>query len=108
MTPDTTTVDAPVTNVDSDEGIAIYSDDQINDLRTRWNDIQAGFIDEPRGALERANALVDEAITKLAEGFARTRENLYHQWKRDGTVSTEDMRQALRRYRSFFNRLLNT
>lgn len=108
MTPDTTTVDVPVTNANADEGIAIYSEEQLNDLRARWNDIQAGFVDEPRGALERANALVDEAMTKLADGFARTRENLDHQWKRDGTVSTEDMRQALRRYRSFFTRVLNT
>jgi hypothetical protein len=108
MTPETTTVDAPVTNVDADEGIAIYSDEQLNDLRSRWNQIQAGFVDEPRRALEQANALVDEAITQLADGFARTRENLDQQWKRDGAVSTEEMRQALRRYRSFFTRVLNT
>ena len=101
LCPDTTTVDAPVANVDTEARIAIYSEDQLNDLRARWNDIQAGFVDEPRGALERANALVDEAIAKLADGFVRTRENLDHQWKRDGSMSTEDMRQALRRYRSF-------
>lgn len=89
-----------------DHAIALFSDEQVSDLRRRWDQIQAGFVDEPRGAVEKADALVADAIAKLAEGFARTRADLDHQWKRGDAVSTEDLRQALRQYRSFFSRLL--
>ncbi len=90
----------------NDHAIALFSDDQLSDLRSRWDHIQAGFVDEPRGAVEKADALVADAIAKLAEGFARTRAELDRQWKRGDDVSTEDLRQALRHYRSFFSRLL--
>ncbi len=91
-----------------DDRVAMYSDEQVRDLRVRWDEIQAAFVDEPRGAVERADTLVADAISKLAEGFARTRGQLEEQWKRGDTVSTEDLRQALRHYRSFFTRLLNS
>ena len=93
---------------DDNRVIAMYSDEQVRDLRSRWDETQAAFVDEPRGAVERADALVADAISKLAEGFARTRGQLEEQWKRGDQVSTEDLRQALRHYRSFFTRLLNT
>jgi hypothetical protein len=89
------------------ERIALFSDEQIADLRNRWTAVQGDFVDEPRGAVDKANALVADAITKLTEGFARTRAELDQQWKRAGSVSTEDLRQALRHYRSFFDRILN-
>jgi len=93
---------------DQEPDVAMYSDDQLHDFRVRWDQIQAGFVDEPRGAVERADGLVADAIAKLAEGFARTRGQLEEQWKRGDQVSTEDLRQALKHYRSFFTRLLNT
>jgi hypothetical protein len=93
---------------DDDREVAMYSGEQLHDFRSRWDGIQAAFVDEPRGAVERADGLVAEAISKLAEGFARTRAELEEQWKRGDQVSTEDLRQALRHYRSFFTRLLNT
>ena len=93
---------------DDDHAVTMYSDEQLHDFRTRWDQVQAAFVDEPRGAVERADTLVADAISKLAEGFARTRGQLEEQWKRGDQVSTEDLRQALRHYRSFFTRLLNT
>jgi hypothetical protein len=93
---------------DENGTVAMYSEDQLRDFRSRWDQMQAGFVDEPRGAVERADGLVAEAISKLADGFARTRGQLEEQWKRGDQVSTEDLRQALRHYRSFFTRLLNT
>jgi hypothetical protein len=93
---------------DDDRAVAMYSDDQLHDFRSRWDQIQAGFVDEPRAAVERADGLVADAISKLAEGFARTRAQLEEQWKRGDQASTEDLRLALRHYRSFFTRLLNT
>lgn len=90
-----------------ERAVAMYSDEQLRDLRVRWDQTQAAFVDEPRTAVERADALVADAMSKLAEGFARTRAQLEEQWKRGDKVSTEDLRQALMRYRSFFTRLLD-
>ena len=102
-------VEARRAEPETDESsIALFSEDDVRDLRGRWDQVQASFVDEPRGAVEKADALVAEAISRLAEGFARTRANLDGQWKRGDSVSTEDLRQALRHYRSFFGRLLNT
>ena len=64
------------------------------------------FVDEPRAAVERADSLVAEVMKQLAEGFARERSTLEHQWDRGDNVTTEDLRVALQRYRSFFDRLL--
>jgi len=76
------------------------------EFRSRWTDIQTGFVDTPREAVERADELVANAIKRLAESFAEERGRLEEQWARDGNVSTEDLRIALQRYRSFFQRLL--
>jgi hypothetical protein len=103
MSPELTTAD-----VSEEQGSALFSDDDLNDLRGRWDEIQTGFVDEPKGAVERADSLVADVISRLTSGFARTRADLDHQWKRGDDVSTEDLRQALRRYRSFFGRLLRT
>jgi hypothetical protein len=76
-------------------------------FRESWTDIQAGFVDEPRRAVQEADQLVATAIKNIAEEFARERQNLESQWDREGDVSTEDLRVALTRYRSFFHRLLS-
>jgi len=81
--------------------------DVVSQLRNQWTDIQAGFVDEPRRAVERADGLVADAIKRLAETFSNERSQLEGQWDRGGDVSTEDLRQALQRYRSFFSRLLS-
>jgi len=75
-------------------------------MRRRWTDIQAAFVDEPRRAVEQADGLVAEAIKTLAEMFAAERDRLERQWDRGDDVDTEELRQALQRYRSFFTRLL--
>jgi hypothetical protein len=76
-------------------------------MRGRWTDIQGAFVDEPRRAVEQADGLVAEAIKRLAEMFASERDRLEQQWDRGDDVDTEDLRQALQRYRSFFTRLLS-
>jgi hypothetical protein len=85
----------------------LLANDVVDQLRGQWSDIQAGFVDEPRRAVERADGLVADAIKRLAESFAKERAKLEGQWDRGGDVSTEDLRQALQRYRSFFSRLLS-
>jgi hypothetical protein len=84
----------------------LYDEREANDLRGQWQRIQGGFVDDPRASVEQADQLVATAIKRLAEIFANERGNLETAWSRGGEVSTEDLRQALRRYRSFFDRLL--
>jgi hypothetical protein len=74
--------------------------------RTQWDAIQTGFVDEPRKAVQEADALVALVIKRLADVFADERQTLEQQWGRGDEISTEDLRVALRRYRSFFERLL--
>ena len=68
--------------------------------------VQTAFVDEPRRAVEQADGLVAAAMKRLAEVFAEERSGLEKQWDRGDNVSTEDLRVALQRYRSFFHRLL--
>ncbi|HTP30600.1 MAG TPA: hypothetical protein VMJ75_00410 [Candidatus Acidoferrales bacterium] len=76
-------------------------------MRTRWETVQAAFVDDPRVAVQDADELVAAAIKKLAETFAGERARLEQQWSSGSDVSTEDLRQALRQYRAFFQRLLS-
>jgi hypothetical protein len=94
-------------DVSAQHDTPLLATDVVNQLRNQWTDIQAGFVDEPRRAVERADGLVADAIKRLAETFANERAQLEGQWDRGGDVSTEDLRQALQRYRSFFSRLLS-
>jgi phytoene dehydrogenase-like protein len=84
----------------------LFPDNELNELRARWDKAQIGFVDEPRAAVEQADSLVATVVKRIAEQFAAERAELEHQWDRGDNVSTEDLRQALRRYRSFFDRLL--
>ena len=80
---------------------------EVSELRERWTSIQAGFVDEPRRAVEDADGLVAQTMKRLAEMFADERGKLESQWDRGDQVSTEELRIALQRYRSFFDRLLS-
>lgn len=91
---------------DTSQAAPLFPADEAEDLRGRWTSIQAGFVDEPRKAVEQADGLVATAMKRLAETFADERSSLEGQWDRGDDVSTEDLRLALQRYRSFFGRLL--
>ena len=84
----------------------LFSSEEAGKLRGQWDSIQVGFVDEPRRSIEAADSLVSAAMKRLAEQFSEERSRLEGQWNRGGDVSTEDLRLALRRYRSFFGRLL--
>jgi hypothetical protein len=73
----------------------------------RWTSVQAAFVDDPRDAVKEADTLVAELMKRLAETFSAERSRLESQWDNDEDVSTEDLRIALQRYRSFFDRLLS-
>lgn len=91
-----------------DEGRSpLFEENEAGGYRTRWEAVQAGFVDEPRAAVEQADALVAQVMKRLAESFAAERTHLEQQWDRGSDLTTEDLRVALKRYRSFFERLLS-
>jgi hypothetical protein len=75
-------------------------------LRSRWDDIQAAFVDDPTECVQKADALVEEVVEQLTAAFSEARSRLEAQWARGEHASTEDLRVALQRYREFFQRLL--
>ena len=86
--------------------VSLLQTDEIDELRSRWSAIQIEFVDEPRASVEQADALVAEVMKRIAQMFAEKRATLDEQWANHDDVSTEDLRVALQRYRSFFHRLL--
>lgn len=95
------------TESSGDNRAPLFEDNEASGFRTQWEAIQAGFVDEPRAAVEQADALVAQVMKRLAESFASERSTLEQQWDKGGELTTEDLRVALKRYRSFFERLLS-
>jgi len=89
------------------EVAALLADEDVGGFRSRWNEIQVRFVDEPRGSVQKADGLVAEMMGRLTQMFSEERTRLESQWERGDDVSTEDLRIALQRYRSFFERLLS-
>jgi len=102
---ETTTHGAPI-SANAGAPVALLDLQESGRLRTRWNEIQGRFVDEPRSAVEQADALVSEVIEQISQIFAKEHSSLESQWKQGDDVSTEDLRKALQHYRSFFNRLV--
>jgi hypothetical protein len=100
--------ETPTGATDVDERPApLFSEEDAEGYRSRWREVQAGFVDDPRSAVQSADSMVADLMQKLAEGFADQRAALEQQWDRQGEPSTEELRVTLRRYRSFFDRLLS-
>ena len=91
---------------DSGARASLLDDSELQSMTMRWKDIQAEFVDEPAEAVQEADALVAELMQRLAAMFSTQRAELETRLASDNEVSTEDLRQGLRRYRSFFERLL--
>ena len=100
-------VTTSTTSTDDTRQMDLFPNEELVGYRTQWESIQTGFVDQPRAAVEQADALVSQVVTRLTEMFARERSSLEGQWMKGDNVSTEDLRIALTRYRSFFNRLLS-
>jgi hypothetical protein len=84
----------------------LFPDEEMQAFRRRWDGVQTSFVDEPRQAVQQADSLVAKVVQRIAEQFSAEREQLEKQWDSGSDVSTEDLRQAMKRYRSFFDRLL--
>jgi hypothetical protein len=113
--PPTTPVDTPAARAaqDGTAGTAsttgpLLATEDAEGFRAHWTDIQTGFVDAPRRAVEQADALVAELMQHLAKSFADERGRLERQWDRGDDVPTDHLRDAFQRYRSFFERLLAT
>jgi hypothetical protein len=81
---------------------SLFTEEAAAEFRSRWNVVQQGFVDDPQNAVRQGDELVAQVIKTLAETFATQRTEL-----EGDRGSTEDLRLALRRYRSFFERLLS-
>jgi hypothetical protein len=86
---------------------SLFADADLSGLRSRWNDVQAAFVDDPKKCVQEADALVAEVVEQLTTGFSAVRSRLEEQWARGEEASTEDLRLSLKRYREFFQRLLS-
>ncbi|TMH11913.1 MAG: hypothetical protein E6H65_08040 [Betaproteobacteria bacterium] len=78
-----------------------------DDFRARWDAIQISFVDDPKQAVRQADELVAQVMKSLAETFSNARAKFEGNVDEKDTASTENLRVALRRYRSFFQRLLS-
>jgi hypothetical protein len=85
----------------------LFADGTLSGLRSRWDDVQAAFVDDPKECVQKADALVAQVVEQLTTGFSQARSRLETQWARGEDASTEDLRVALKRYREFFQRLLS-
>lgn len=91
----------------AEESVPLFEEGEAQEYRSNWSEIQTRFVDDPRDSVEDADELVAHVIKSIAETFAEERAFLEDQWNRGDEVSTEDLRIAMKRYRSFFNRLLS-
>jgi hypothetical protein len=91
-----------------DEQLApLFASDVAGGFRSRWDEVQIGFVDDPKQAVRQADELVAQVMKSLAETFSGERAKFEEQLEQADSASTENMRVALRRYRSFFQRLLS-
>jgi hypothetical protein len=89
------------------EATSLFPPSELQRLQERWDQIQTTFVDQPRDAVHDADKLVSSAIQQLAEVFAAERSKLEQRWGGNESASTEDLRVAFQRYRSFFRRILS-
>ncbi|MFZ2527670.1 MAG: hypothetical protein WAX14_08465 [Rhodococcus sp. (in: high G+C Gram-positive bacteria)] len=92
---------------DADSRHELFAADELSTFKTRWDEVQAQFVDDPRDCVRNADTLVSDVVERLTSGFAEARSRLEEQWARGDEASTEDLRVALKRYREFFQRLLS-
>lgn len=98
--------ESPTQQTESPTEKSLFAEDELSGLRSRWDEVQSGFVDDPRECVQKADDLVSDVVDRLTTGFSETRSRLEAQWARGEEASTEDLRLALKRYREFFQRLL--
>ena len=97
---------AQPTGAGTDEVPSLFPATEARGFLDRWGEVQSRFVDDPKRAVHDGDALVAEVMQTLAASFARHKADLEGQWN-TGDAATDDLRQAFRRYRAFFQRLLS-
>ncbi|MET9240483.1 hypothetical protein [Nonomuraea sp. NPDC003709] len=87
------------------EDVVLFDQDP-DQVQARWRDLQASFVDDPGEAVRRADGLVGEVVDALTSSLATRTNGLRDRWKDTEAADTEQMRLALRDYRSVLERLL--
>lgn len=93
-------------SMSEEEFVPLFVNNEAEKFRSQWLDIQSRFVDDPRDSVKKADELVEDVINNITKTFAQERTSLENQWNSGDNASTEDLRLAIKRYRSFFNRLL--
>jgi len=104
--PSTAHTESALAGAESSPERSLFADDELAGLRARWDTVQAGFVDDPKGCVVTADGLVSDLVDQLTTGLTKARARLEQQWDRGEEASTEDLRLALKHYREFFQRLL--
>ena len=96
----------PAATTTREELVPLFEDDEEKRFRTQWLNIQSKFVDDPRESVKQADELVASVLKSVTMGFSDRRVSLEKQWNSGEDISTENLRVSLKRYRSFFDRLL--
>jgi hypothetical protein len=97
----------PEREAEGEQLAALFPAETAEGFRSNWDAVQIGFVDDPRKAVQQADELVAKVMKSLAESFAGQRASIEADVGQNDQASTENLRVALRRYRSFFERLLS-
>jgi len=100
-------VELPSPGNGTETPLELFGQDEVTRFRVEWREIQARFVDDPKEAVRGADHLVSEVMGSLATTFTNHKHELEAQWQHGSDEQTEDLRQALRSYRTFFNQLLD-
>ena len=94
-------------DIQEEELAPLFEGDEAKKFRSRWLAIQSKFVDDPSASVKQADDLVSDVIKSVTMNFSNRRIALENQWHGgEAEASTEDLRMAIKRYRSFFDRLL--
>ena len=90
------------------DGEPYLSPVQVADLQRRWGAVQAGFVDDPRRAVEGADDIVAEVVGALQAAIDDRRRELAEPWRDHADASTDALLVAFQSYRSVFERVLSS
>jgi predicted acyl esterase len=89
--------------VEADDGPLLTG---AEELRAGWQRIKAGFVDNPRGSVAEAAAVVEEAAEMLTARLRARQQRIRDSWEANGSGrDTEALRIALLHYQSLFDKM---
>ncbi|MER7500312.1 hypothetical protein AB0L05_35445 [Nonomuraea pusilla] len=87
--------------------VALFDQDPGH-MQARWREVQSSFVDDPGEAVRRADGLVGEVVDAITNALSSRRSALRERWEGSGGArDTEQLRLALREYRTVLERLLD-